>query len=330
MEEELNLEQREDGSWAHAENSPFSPFYVPDRKEKKNNRLTIALVAVLLLLLITGLIIAVSKLVEAAMGEARAAWNANVGAFTEEWNDFTDELAQIFEKDFEEEVDEEAEAYEDIISEYELYEPSPDDEYYVELADSIRFDLDYEIDFEEYDVVDEENDVTIRIQYAQVTGDIPAVDEINYNLKEDAMYLAYYLNDMDMAGLWIAVSSYVTYMDEEKLSVVVDERYIYEDEQYYNLYCMNFDLTTGTLLDNTEIIEANEELAQAFRKQSEYQNGESSAVTQYTDKEIAEFMSNEETLILYYTPVGLEIGYNHPYGWISATLKEYDEYLKRV
>ena len=54
MEAELQTEsilvQREDGSWEHAENSPFSPFYVPDRKQKKNNRITIALVGLLLVL----------------------------------------------------------------------------------------------------------------------------------------------------------------------------------------------------------------------------------------------------------------------------------------
>ena len=34
--QEAVLTQAEDGSWRHAENSPFSPFYVPDKKQTKS------------------------------------------------------------------------------------------------------------------------------------------------------------------------------------------------------------------------------------------------------------------------------------------------------
>ena len=40
---EAVLEQSADGVWRHTDDSPFSPFYVPDKKEKKGNRITIAL-----------------------------------------------------------------------------------------------------------------------------------------------------------------------------------------------------------------------------------------------------------------------------------------------
>jgi hypothetical protein len=93
---------------------------------------------------------------------------------------------------------------------------------------------------------------------------------------------------------------------------------------------MNFDLKTGTLLNNSDIIEVSDNLVDAFIDQSLYQNGETDSVTDYSKEEIKEFLSAEESLILFYTPVGLEIGYNHPYGWVTATLKEYQQYLKKL
>ena len=52
VQPEAVLIQAEDGSWRHAENSPFSPFYIPDKKQKNNNRLTIGLIILLLVLLL--------------------------------------------------------------------------------------------------------------------------------------------------------------------------------------------------------------------------------------------------------------------------------------
>ena len=93
---------------------------------------------------------------------------------------------------------------------------------------------------------------------------------------------------------------------------------------------MNFDLTTGTLLNNTDIIEVSDELVNAFIEQSIYQNGYTYSVSDYSEEEIADFMRDEKSLILFYTPVGLEIGYNHPDGWVTATLKEYSQFLKKI
>ena len=108
-------------------------------------------------------------------------------------------------------------------------------------------------------------------------------------------------------------------------------KYIYADgEGTYDLYCMNYDLKTGTLLNNTDIIEVSDELVEAFIDQSIYQNGYTSSVSDYSNEEITDFLSDEDSLILFYTPVGLEIGYNHPNGWVTATLKDYQRFLKKL
>ena len=274
----------------------------------------------MLLLLIGGLIFAVSKLVEAAVGEATDAWNDSTGAVEEFW----DNIKNYF--------DEETDDYDNYDYDYEsdVYIPSPDDEYYVELADAVRDDLSYTVDFEEYTHSDYENSVHISVWYAQVSEELANSETINEYLMDYALYYAYMYESDSISDFTLEVESFVTYMDEETLSVVVDE-YIYVDgESTYDLFCMNFDLKTGTLLNNTDIIEVSDDLVDAFVEQSIYQNGYTSSVSDYSDDEKADFMKNEDSLILFYTPVGLEIGYNHPNGWVTATLKDYQRFLKKL
>jgi len=373
VQPEAVLTQAEDGSWRHADNSPFSPFYVPDRKQKSNNRLTIGLIVLLLLLLVGGLIFAVSKLIEAAVGEATVAWNESTNAVEEFFDGIKDSFAKKEERvpDVQEEPDVEEspdillpqdpelpddydEYVDDFLKRYfeneygngygfgdpyddyddydyeDYYEPSPDDDYYVELADAVRDDLSYTVEFEEYTHSDFDNSVYISVWYAQVSEDLPNSETINEYLMDDALYYAYMYESDDISDFTMEVESFVTYMDEQTLSVVVDE-YIYMDgDVLYDLYCMNFDLTTGTLLNNTDIIEVSDELVNAFIEQSIYQNGYTYSVSDYSEEEIADFMRDEKSLILFYTPVGLEIGYNHPDGWVTATLKEYSQFLKKI
>ena len=370
VQPEAVLTQAEDGSWRHAENSPFSPFYIPDKKQKNNNRLTIGLIILLLVLLVGCLIFVVSKLIEAAASEATVAWNKS----TEAVGDFFDGIKDSFSEEEKvpdtgnEEAEDESDNfipklpdlpespdnYEDYVEDFlkryyeneygyddyddsddyddgdEYYEPSPDDDYYVELADYIRDDLSYSVDFEEYTHSDYENSVYISIWYAQVSDDVTNSDVINEYLMDGAMYYANMYESDSVTDLSLEIESFVTYMDEETLSVAVYESVYWDGDVYYDLYCMNFDLKTGTLLDNTEIVEVSDDLVDAFVDQSIYQNGYTSSVSDYSDEEIADFMRDEESLILFYTPVGLEIGYNHPNGWVTATLKDYQRFLKKL
>ena len=370
VQPEAVLTQAEDGSWRHAENSPFSPFYIPDKKQKNNNRLTIGLIILLLVLLVGCLIFVVSKLIEAAASEATVAWNKSteaVGNFFDGIKDsFTEEekVPDTGNEEAEDESDnfipklpdlpESPDNYEDYVEDFlkryyeneygyddyddsddyddgnEYYEPSPDDDYYVELADYLRDDLSYSVEFEEYTHSDFENSVYISVWYAQVSDDVKNSETINEYLMDGALYYASMFEEDYTEDLSLEIESFVTYMDEETLSVVVYEYVYLEGDVLYDLYCMNFDLKTGTLLDNTSIIEVSDELVDAFVDQSIYQNGYTSSVSDYTSEEIADFMRDEDSLILFYTPVGLEIGYNHPNGWVTATLKDYQRFLKKL
>lgn len=325
VQPEAVLTQAEDGSWRHADNSPFSPFYVPDRKQKNNNRLTIGLIIMLLLLLVGCLIFAVSKLIEAAVGEATDAWNDSTGAVEEFW----DNIKNYFDEETDDYDNYDYDDYDDYDYESDVYIPSPDDEYYVELADAIRDDLSYSVTIEKYENHDYDSAYT-WVWYAQVSDNVANSDIINECLLENAMYYAEQFERHEIQDVSLTVVSYVAYMDEDILSVVVNENYIVSGEYYAGLRCLNFDVKTGTLLNNTDLITVSDKLVDAFIEQSLYQNGEISSMAYYSEEEIKDFMREEENLILFYTPVGLEIGFNHPYGWVTATLKEYEQFLKRL
>ena len=235
--------------WRHDEESPYSPLYVQDKKQSKNNKITIALVIILVFCLVAGMIFAVSKLVEAAVSEV----SVELPTWKESFANWKSDVEDYFA--IEEEADEWEAEYEDLYEdEYEQYVPSPSDEYYVELADSICDNLSYTVNKEEYSYIDDDEAVGIYVEYVTVKG-LDFDNKINDVLKEGAMYYAKEFGAGNVSDLSLAVVSYVTYMDEDILSVVVDERYTWGDEIQLDLYCMNFDLKTGTLLYNTDIID---------------------------------------------------------------------------
>lgn len=325
-------------------NSPYpqySPLYIPEENRRKNNKITVALIIILIFCLICGMIIAVSKLVEAAVNEA----SAEIPAWKETYTEWKEELADLLASDdtkFDEDKGEfsgpieDGEEYDgknpdEYVDDGDSYIPKPEDKYYVELADSICDDLSYSVGKHNYSYFDEKKGVSIWVEYAQIEdGNLAFEDKINEALQDGAMYYAKKFGAEDVSDFALEVSTYVTYMDEEKLSVVVDERYYWETDEKVDLYCMNFDLKTGALLYNTSIIEPTEKLADAFREMSEFQNGYIEALDEMTDKEICEFFSDESTLIVFYTPVGLEVGLNYPNGWITATMKDYEKYLNKL
>lgn len=344
MEEELKetVETTEEMiTESNQENSQYSPLYIPEENRRKNNKITVAFIIILIFCLICGMIIAVSKLVEAAMNEASAeipAWKETYTEWKEGLSDLLasddtkfDEDKGEFSGPVEDEEEYDGENSDEYVDDDDSYVPKPEDKYYVELADSICDDLSYSVGKRNYSYFDEKKGVSIWVEYALIEdGNLAFEDKINEALQDGAMYYAKKFGAEDVSDFALEVSSYVTYMDEEKLSVVVDERYYWGTDVKVDLYCMNFDLKTGALLYNTSIIEPTEKLADAFREMSEFQNGYIEALDEMTDKEICEFFSDESTLIVFYTPVGLEVGFNYPNGWITATMKDYEKYLNKL
>ena len=80
-------------------------------------------------------------------------------------------------------------------------------------------------------------------------------------------------------------------------------------------------------MTNTQILKIDDEFTIDFRERCEKQNGEIYGLNYYSDQDITSLMNEESTLILFYTPLGLEVGFNYPDGWVTVTYPDYEEDL---
>ena len=81
-------------------------------------------------------------------------------------------------------------------------------------------------------------------------------------------------------------------------------------------------------MDNTDIIAVDDDFSVDFRYRSEEQNGTIDTLDWMSDQEITELLTSSGNLIIYYTPMGMEIGFNYEDGWVTVTYHDYKDYLK--
>ncbi len=209
--------------------------------------------------------------------------------------------------------------------------------YYSGPYNALRDDLSYKVSFTEELYFSKNDDlVFISVEYPQITGKLNNIDYINtiISLEFEFMVGIYesdlkpYMGEDDVC--YIYVDSFVTYMDEKILSVVLYEsvycEQIQEPYSMINFYCLNFDLETGTLLNNIELLRIDDDFAVEFRHREVEENGDE-ILTYYTDQEILEMLQKDYLLVAYYTPMGMEIGLNLEHVIIYVTYADYEQYL---
>ena len=208
------------------------------------------------------------------------------------------------------------------------------DEYYT-LHNDIKDNLSYSVKMEEYEYDTTYENVYILVDYPVIEGkDVPNLEKLNSTIKEEIDFITEYFEEEyqeyynDSSDYFYAQSTgYVTYMDEEKLSIAFSE-YIYSG--YYNdvyLYGINIDLENGIVLENENILSIDDDFSVDFRRRSDIQNDEISYLTVMSDQEITKYF-NSSDIIVFYTPQGMEIGFNYDEGWVTVTYKDYEKYLK--
>ena len=210
---------------------------------------------------------------------------------------------------------------------------SPEDDYYKELANDLKEGLDYSIILEDEELKHAKTGAGYYFQYPKVESDVYHVEKLNEALYEEKEV---FLDFCDLLAEYGEIGenyqcdiiAYVTYMDEQKFSIVYSETI--QDGSYLYLamlYSMNVDIKNGGVLDNTNMLEVNDNLIQELRRRDKEQNG--GRLEDYTDVEIEECLKDPITLILFYTPLGMEVGVNLDDGWITVTFKDYEKYLKQ-
>ena len=215
-----------------------------------------------------------------------------------------------------------------------------DDEDYYEFGNDIRDDLSYQLTFEEsyrndFSQEGANGTVTVEFVYPVITGEMVNLDAINdaiYSevalVEEYVAEAASYMTETDEYNYM--GEAYVTYMSEEILSVIYVE-YGYFNGEFMESYvrCFNVDVQTGMILKNTKLLEIDDAFSVDFRKRCERQNGEIEALDYFMDQDITECLTEESSLIVFYTPLGMEVGFNYYDGWVTVTYKDYEKYQKQ-
>ena len=217
-----------------------------------------------------------------------------------------------------------------------------DHQYYEELNNCIDENVSYQLVFKTKEVLDEDNNICMRGTYYQLEGDIPNLDKINKTLKDQALVDIDYFNDLrdkyDEAfeeygpGYMVKAKTYVTYNDENMVSVVTSSEFDSNFEAGLNLYCVNVDIQTGMVLVNEDILDMDEDFVKDIIRSSDEQNGTISYLEETDPDEILDDFNESDHMIIFHTPCGLEVGMNYyitsGYGWFTTTLTDYEKYLK--
>ena len=222
-------------------------------------------------------------------------------------------------------------------------------EYFSFPADNRVEGLNYSVEMEEREYEDGES-TYISYSYPVVSGNVPNVDYINDKIRAEwESLIEYYEEDYkrnlpyyygedyeeygDSDGITAKLAGSVTYMSEDILSVVYQETIYYGDYMDYQtdlyLYCLNFDMKNGVLLDNEGMFDIDKAFVEDFRKRSRKQNADS-ILDDYEDEEIWDYFGSSYNLIAFYCPQGMEVGLNLDNGWVTVTYGDYEKYLKKV
>ena len=213
------------------------------------------------------------------------------------------------------------------------------DEEYYEFESDIREDLSYQMTIRSYEKDDFSSEqggrAEISFEYAVMSGEAPNLEGINQVLYEEVNEVEEHINSsmefLTGDDLYQYTGTcFVTYMSEDVLSVVYVE-YGYLNDQFLESYVIskNFDMQTGMILSNTNLVNMNDRFSVDFRERCEEQNGWISGLSAMSDQEITEYLSDRDSLIIFYTPLGMEIGFNYYDGWVTVTYRDYEKYTKQ-
>ena len=205
------------------------------------------------------------------------------------------------------------------------YVPDEDDPYYREIVDSTRTDLSYGISWIVDSITpdDEEDYCTYYSTYPLLDGD---GDYSAVNREITQVALEYRDSYQEYSG-GTSTLGYVTYMDEEMISIVFQHSLYGDQGTLPRVSALTFDLETGELLEPGEMITVDEELVMRFRSQNQTQNGAVAYLDNLSDEAFLSILNDPDQSFYFYSPVGLEAGFNYESeeygsGWVSVTLKE--------
>ena len=172
----------------------------------------------------------------------------------------------------------------------------------------------------------------MEIHYPVVTGELIDSESINHIIQKEIEEVEEY---MESVSEWISdeesfrfeAESYVTYMDEDILSLIYAEKGLLNGSTYETyIISVNIDMESGMALTNSQMLHIDDAFSIDFRDRCEKQNGKIDSLSMYSDQDITMLLTDDSSLIIFYTPLGMEVGFNYYYGWVTVTYQDYQEY----
>lgn len=209
---------------------------------------------------------------------------------------------------------------------------------YYDFHDEMRDDLSYQVRMEDLSCYyGDTNNVSVQVEYPVVKGmDADELDSINAALYREVDEIKRYGESVaDQIGseesFFFEADCLVTYMDEETLSVVYREEGYLNDEGYESyVISVNIDMESKMALTNTQLLAIDDDFSIDFRERCEKQNGEIAFLESFSDQDITELLTDDGSLIVFYTPMGMEVGFNYYYGWVTVTYRDYQKYRSHI
>jgi len=200
------------------------------------------------------------------------------------------------------------------------YVPDESDTYYEEITDATTADLSYEVLWHSEDIYpddnNQENDGNTSYIYPELIGDDQSkINKVNDRIKGMVQTFETEYKNAEYCGM----QGYVTYMTENRLSIVF-ETYTNESRKYREwLQAVTFDMETGNEISFGELLPVDDMTALRFRQQSKKQNGDISWLDKMSDEDLQNELQDQKVVFL--TPVGTELGLNGDDGWVTVTFK---------
>ena len=109
---------------------------------------------------------------------------------------------------------------------------------------------------------------------------------------------------------------------KEKISLAFKHSLYEKNSTHPRVEAITFRLDTGEVISHDEMKPVDLELVWQFRARNTYQNGTVDFVDDLSDEELEAYLKSDADSVMFYTPVGLEIGFNYDEGWVTVTLKD--------
>lgn len=199
------------------------------------------------------------------------------------------------------------------------YTPDPEDEFYRWLVDAFDYDLSYTVNWDSIETASG----TFTIPQAELEDAVLA-ERINQKIQDMLISEEMSREQADITTF------YVTYMSEDILSIVMEFGEYYppaeSDGVKYNFHhdilrTVNLDMHTGEEIPKEEIMPISLGLCARFWGLCAYEHPDDDVLDTFVSVEyLAEKLTDPELSIVFYTPAGVELGFNHEDGWITATM----------